>query len=458
MPPYSNAAHDRPQPSSSSQNSLADPPRSSVASTTSYTSLGHALAPEPSRASGSSHHRRPAPKSSRPDSQMASDGRYMYHPQDVPHAPPYPYPYPAPPYENGQYAQSSSRPPVRSPPPPPPSQPVQHPPPPAPYSGAPPTYPSQPGYPPPAYGVPPQPPQQWQGEWAHYNSPYPPAPPPGQHPNARPDLSPTTTNEDRRYPQPPPRQEHHPPRRTEERPPQRQETAPPPPPAPPPAPAPAPPPPAPIPAQAPAPPPAPAPSAAPPPPPNAAGIDFVKLVDSYRLIFDSASALSYEVTPARPPPPAETIERMLQAATYGAQVLDAAAKRVVPEPPRPTAPDRNSEEDDGEGNRARQGENQQPTEGQTCLGCSATSTPEWRRGPMGPRTLCNACGLVYAKLIKKRNRNEPGRKRGSGPGQPPQSTGQIVHGGPVEEPGVISSGSDDDSYGSQHEMSYRGRE
>ncbi|EDR05583.1 uncharacterized protein LACBIDRAFT_302899 [Laccaria bicolor S238N-H82] len=40
-------------------------------------------------------------------------------------------------------------------------------------------------------------------------------------------------------------------------------------------------------------------------------------------------------------------------------------------------------------------------EGQTCLGCNATSTPEWRRGPMGPRTLCNACGLVYAKLQPK---------------------------------------------------------
>jgi hypothetical protein len=54
-------------------------------------------------------------------------------------------------------------------------------------------------------------------------------------------------------------------------------------------------------------------------------------------------------------------------------------------------------------------------EGQTCLGCNATSTPEWRRGPLGmsraritmtilmadlgPRTLCNACGLVYAKLV-----------------------------------------------------------
>ncbi|THU79871.1 hypothetical protein K435DRAFT_638677, partial [Dendrothele bispora CBS 962.96] len=41
---------------------------------------------------------------------------------------------------------------------------------------------------------------------------------------------------------------------------------------------------------------------------------------------------------------------------------------------------------------------------QSCLVCKATSTPEWRRGPMGPRTLCNACGLVYAKLMKKRDR------------------------------------------------------
>ncbi|EUC59116.1 GATA zinc finger protein [Rhizoctonia solani AG-3 Rhs1AP] len=41
-----------------------------------------------------------------------------------------------------------------------------------------------------------------------------------------------------------------------------------------------------------------------------------------------------------------------------------------------------------------------------CASCHVTSTPEWRRGPLGPRTLCNACGLVYAKLMKKRAKEE----------------------------------------------------
>eukprot|EP01114_Cavostelium_apophysatum_P005543 TRINITY_DN1672_c1_g1_i1.p1 TRINITY_DN1672_c1_g1~~TRINITY_DN1672_c1_g1_i1.p1 ORF type:complete len:296 (+),score=56.08 TRINITY_DN1672_c1_g1_i1:150-1037(+) len=36
-----------------------------------------------------------------------------------------------------------------------------------------------------------------------------------------------------------------------------------------------------------------------------------------------------------------------------------------------------------------------------CSACGVTKTPEWRRGPQGDHTLCNACGLQYAKSIKK---------------------------------------------------------
>ncbi|KAK9380740.1 uncharacterized protein V2V93DRAFT_386252 [Kockiozyma suomiensis] len=37
-----------------------------------------------------------------------------------------------------------------------------------------------------------------------------------------------------------------------------------------------------------------------------------------------------------------------------------------------------------------------------CRQCGISKTPEWRRGPDGARTLCNACGLHHAKLVKKR--------------------------------------------------------
>ncbi|KAK4286443.1 hypothetical protein QN277_002998 [Acacia crassicarpa] len=30
-----------------------------------------------------------------------------------------------------------------------------------------------------------------------------------------------------------------------------------------------------------------------------------------------------------------------------------------------------------------------------CMHCEATKTPQWREGPMGPKTLCNACGVRY---------------------------------------------------------------
>lgn len=36
-----------------------------------------------------------------------------------------------------------------------------------------------------------------------------------------------------------------------------------------------------------------------------------------------------------------------------------------------------------------------------CSQCNSAHTPEWRKGPNGTRSLCNACGLFYSKLIKK---------------------------------------------------------
>ncbi len=36
-----------------------------------------------------------------------------------------------------------------------------------------------------------------------------------------------------------------------------------------------------------------------------------------------------------------------------------------------------------------------------CYNCYVTSTPEWRTGPEGKHTLCNACGLRYAKNMRR---------------------------------------------------------
>ncbi|CAJ0626598.1 12494_t:CDS:2 [Entrophospora sp. SA101] len=36
-----------------------------------------------------------------------------------------------------------------------------------------------------------------------------------------------------------------------------------------------------------------------------------------------------------------------------------------------------------------------------CTDCGTVESPEWRKGPLGPKTLCNACGLRWAKKTKK---------------------------------------------------------
>ncbi|KAL8334393.1 hypothetical protein RB601_000412 [Gaeumannomyces tritici] len=43
--------------------------------------------------------------------------------------------------------------------------------------------------------------------------------------------------------------------------------------------------------------------------------------------------------------------------------------------------------------------------GRVCQKCHRSKTPRWRRGPSGPKTLCNVCGLLYAKRESRRLRD-----------------------------------------------------
>lgn len=38
---------------------------------------------------------------------------------------------------------------------------------------------------------------------------------------------------------------------------------------------------------------------------------------------------------------------------------------------------------------------QRPAVAKKCAHCEVTKTPQWREGPMGPKTLCNACGVRF---------------------------------------------------------------
>ncbi|XP_057967053.1 GATA transcription factor 9-like [Malania oleifera] len=40
-------------------------------------------------------------------------------------------------------------------------------------------------------------------------------------------------------------------------------------------------------------------------------------------------------------------------------------------------------------------ESSENSEGRKCLHCATEKTPQWRTGPMGPKTLCNACGVRF---------------------------------------------------------------
>ncbi|EEF34260.1 conserved hypothetical protein [Ricinus communis] len=56
--------------------------------------------------------------------------------------------------------------------------------------------------------------------------------------------------------------------------------------------------------------------------------------------------------------------------------------------------------------RQRAGSYNDPTKRCTNYNCNTNDTPMWRKGPLGPKTLCNACGIKYRKEVEKRRAKE----------------------------------------------------
>ncbi|BGP37804.1 white collar 2 type of transcription factor [Rhodotorula kratochvilovae] len=56
----------------------------------------------------------------------------------------------------------------------------------------------------------------------------------------------------------------------------------------------------------------------------------------------------------------------------------------------------------GDGTNEKKKKKARVEEGEfVCRDCGTVESPEWRKGPEGPKSLCNACGLRYAKLVSK---------------------------------------------------------
>ncbi|KAI8364053.1 hypothetical protein BD560DRAFT_403448 [Blakeslea trispora] len=46
-----------------------------------------------------------------------------------------------------------------------------------------------------------------------------------------------------------------------------------------------------------------------------------------------------------------------------------------------------------------------------CQSCGTDSSPEWRRGPTGHKTLCNACGLRYSRSVARQGKKMAAERR-----------------------------------------------
>lgn len=121
---------------------------------------------------------------------------------------------------------------------------------------------------------------------------------------------------------------------------------------------------------------------------------------------------------------------LTEQAAYEQQVADqrhqAKAYRELPPPPPPPMTEGPIDADEATGAGGFAGAEPKKRRGRAappgrCHSCNRAETPEWRRGPDGARTLCNACGLHYAKLTRKQSNANKAANVGSSNLRPKES-------------------------------------
>jgi len=115
----------------------------------------------------------------------------------------------------------------------------------------------------------------------------------------------------------------------------------------------------------------------------------------------------------------ETREGMPHYNDYLSQINNQRITNTIPQPPVYNEAPINNNTEHREGNTSttgliyarnyeREASKRRRSQDFECDFCGSRNTPEWRRGPGGKNTLCNACGLKYAK--QRRSENETKKK------------------------------------------------
>lgn len=100
---------------------------------------------------------------------------------------------------------------------------------------------------------------------------------------------------------------------------------------------------------------------------------------------------------SQPPTLADGSERTLQSAVDGRDPAAYYAALGATGPSHAPSYPHSGHADDADGAPHKR----RKVESHVCTTCGRTDSPEWRKGPRGPKTLCNACGLRWAKKVRK---------------------------------------------------------